>query len=75
MSKCNSCGQEMVWIKSSSGKSIPCDPEKYHIQDDLVSPDLMVVSDTGQVGKLSKVESGRVSHFATCPDAKKFRRK
>lgn len=47
----------MVWIKSTAGKPIPCDP-----------PIVSIVTEAGEVVR------GRVSHFATCPNAKSFRK-
>ena len=28
MAKCKGCGAEITWIKTSGGKSIPCDPDQ-----------------------------------------------
>lgn len=77
MSKCRSCGAEIVWIKMESGKSMPCDRE-------LVT----FISGGGPqtfVTPAGKVERGRrsnkgdltgyISHFATCPNANQHRRR
>lgn len=34
MSKCKGCGAEIVWIKTASGKSMPCDIDKVTIVTD-----------------------------------------
>lgn len=76
MAKCKGCGQEIKWIKLESGKSNPVDIEKYHIQDNLIDPNMVVVNkEKGIVGKISNVESGYISHFSTCPNAKDFKKK
>lgn len=31
MSKCKGCGKEIVWIKTKSGKIMPCNAEKITI--------------------------------------------
>ena len=53
MSKCKSCGAEIVWIKMKSGKSMPCNPRGIHYREQvhgdegcmltLVTPDGNVV--------------------------------
>lgn len=75
MSKCRGCGEEVKFIQLKSGKFNPVNPELYSIQDILVEADLIVVSPTGEVGKLSKLEKGYISHFSTCPNGKDFRKK
>lgn len=74
MSNCRSCGKEIFWQKMPSGNSNPCDIEIYNIQDNLVEPKLMIVTSKGEVGTLAKYGSGRISHFATCPNAKIHRK-
>jgi len=75
MANCSRCKKPIRWVKLKSGKSNPCDPELYNIQDNLIEKDLIVVNEsTGEVGKLSKLESGYISHFSTCPYAKDFRK-
>lgn len=75
MANCNSCGKEIFWQKLVSGKSNPCDVEIYDIQDNHVEPKLIVVTSKGEIGQLSKMGKGRISHFSTCPNAKIHRRK
>ena len=58
ISRCRSCGAEIVWMKTDLGKNIPVDA------DDVVDPEATVFDpDT------------MTSHFATCPDANKWRKK
>jgi len=64
MANCRSCGAEIIWgIHPVSGKRIPLNakPEKRFIQED--HQQVFSLVDTYQ------------THFATCPDADKFRKK
>lgn len=78
--KCRGCGKEIIWIRTASGKSMPCDPEEvvYWAKDKapgkVITPSGEVVSCTFE-GDISQATGmGYVSHFASCPSAKKFRR-
>ena len=64
--KCRSCGAEIIWIKTPEGKSMPLDakPEKRWVEN---------VADGHGVDYWG-LEDTYVSHFATCPDAAKFRK-
>lgn len=77
MAKCRSCGAEILFIKSSKGMH-PVDAEEIHFEYKLNGPD-RVVTGNGEVlpGVISPEgsERGFRSHFATCPDAKRFRKK
>ena len=35
MSKCKSCGAEIIWIKMKSGKAAPCNPQKIAYRNTL----------------------------------------
>ena len=59
MATCRSCGAEIVWLQTNSGKRIPVDAE--------TCPD-------GEAERLYQPEHGHVSHFATCPQAGKWRK-
>jgi len=81
MSKCKSCGADIIWIKLTSGKSMPCDPQKITFREmvpgtkgslTLVCPDGRVVS--GDYDPTSEAY-GYQSHFATCSAARVFRRR
>ena len=70
MSKCRSCGAEVVWAVMDSGKRMPFDalrdPENgtHHLE-----------RENGRVVAARPKHGGdHVSHFATCPDAKKWRK-
>lgn len=76
MAKCKGCGAEIIWI----GK-MPCDPERVTYWAKPKAPG-KVVTPNGEViscvfeGDLQQATGvGYVSHWATCPQAGKFRRK
>ena len=59
--KCRSCGEEIVWIETFKGRSMPCNRK--------------VVSVVTGEGLESKIVKGRIPHWATCPDAEAWRKK
>lgn len=71
ISKCTSCGAEVIWVELKSGKWHPLDAE-------IVESDgtkLLYVDELSGFKKLPAGRKGYVSHFATCPHAKDWRRK
>ena len=90
MAKCRSCGAEIIWIKMKSGKAMPVDakPISYNtippIPDSaeqlcgngpvytLVTPDGRVVRGTFNP---ASEKIGYTSHFATCPNANRHRKR
>ena len=76
MSKCRSCEQSIDWVRTVSGKNMPVDPD--YIQHDEVKPGTVLVTDGGNVitvkaGDRRPNIKGRISHFATCPEANQWR--
>lgn len=70
-SNCSSCGAEVIWVELKSGKRHPLDAE-------IIVSDgtkLLYVDDLRGFKKLPAGRKGYVSHFATCPDAKDWRKK
>lgn len=80
-SVCRGCGAEIVWVKTEAGKSMPCNPglvpfwarpgasgKVVTMRGKVVSCDF-----TGERERLT--DFGYVSHFSTCPQAGKFKRK
>ena len=81
MSRCRSCGAEIIWIKMASGKSMPVDPDPvtYWARPGAAGK---VVTPNGEVyscvfeGNLSQATGlGYISHFSTCPNAASHRRR
>lgn len=64
-SQCRSCGKVIVWLKTSRGKSIPVD-----LPATMKDPDMGAFA-PGTLFDATK----HISHFATCPEAKKWRKK
>lgn len=54
------CRAAIVWLPTSTGKSMPVDRESLPAE----LPDELVFDP----------KAGHVSHFATCPDAKRWRK-
>lgn len=79
-SKCRSCGQRIVFIRSKKGHYIPCNPTVIRYKREEQGKEKIVL-DTGEVVScrtdVSPDESegvGYISHFATCPNAKAHRK-
>lgn len=65
--KCSSCGADILWIKTMTGKAMPLNAK----------PEKRVVLLTNDVTGLQRgdVRDTYVSHFASCPQADAFRKK
>ena len=80
MTTCKSCGAPIIWIQSPKGKWIPCDEGLIPYKADRSGKD-SIVTHKGEIvrcqltfeGKADGM--GRVSHWATCPNAEQHRRK
>ncbi len=72
---CRSCGAGIVWAKTKSGKLCPFDltlsPEGKWGIDDRQTPPLAEKIEA----HIGVSTPGFTSHFATCPDALKWRRR
>jgi hypothetical protein len=74
VSKCKSCGAEIVWVKTESGRTMPLDATPV----DPVEVDRTCIIDNG-VAKFGAIdcrhdEPHYVSHFSTCPQAAQHRK-
>lgn len=88
MSKCSSCGAEIVWVKTEAGRSMPCDPtvlsqaEAQALADESGKRVIIVTESGGVVhfwrGRtvlpVASKDGGRISHWATCPSATQHRK-
>lgn len=80
--KCRSCGQQVIWIKTVAGKNMPCNPTLVTYKDQQGGKE-KIVAPNGEVHSAEIVESGTpsatgigyISHFATCPNAARHRKK
>jgi hypothetical protein len=69
MSYCSSCGAEIEWVKTEYGKNQPLDPEPSLLGNVEVRDDVAYyVRDAEREGRML-----RISHFASCPNAKRHR--
>ena len=79
MSRCKSCGAEIIWIKMKSGKSMPCNPQRISYKNTFPKGDLTLITPDGRIAKgeydPGADQYGYESHFATCPAANTFRRR
>ena len=78
---CRGCGAEIVWIKTPSGKSMPCDatPVYYKIKADgkekIITPNGVVISCEIISTPYDAAGIGYVPHWSTCTTPDKFRNK
>jgi hypothetical protein len=75
MSTCRSCGQNILWFTLASGKKHPVDPESVNAKE--CDDGARLVTEEGEVLTVEAGDDfwGHVSHFSTCPDADKWRKK
>lgn len=77
MARCRSCGAEILFIKTGKGM-MPVNAEPVQFNYQLGAKD-RVVTGNGEVLPADIREDGKergwISHFATCPDASKFRKR
>ena len=79
--KCKGCGKTILWIKTVSGKSMPCDPEpvtyweKQKAAGKVVTPNGEVISCEFDGDTSKATGTGYISHYATCPSAGQFRKR
>ena len=81
MAKCKSCGAEIIWLKTTSGKSMPCDAvqvmywQRDKAKGKVVTPNGEVLSCEFEGDHAQATGMGYIPHWATCPSADKFKRK
>lgn len=81
LGKCRSCGERIRFVRMKSGKSMPVNESlvnyklEYNGKDKIVTPNGEIVSCISGVEIAEADGYGYVSHFATCPDARKHRKK
>ena len=80
ITSCRACGAPIGFIKTKAGKTVPVDEKSLNFLPDPNGNELFVLVDgSTQRGTLVEEESnssqiGFISHFATCPEADKFRK-
>ena len=80
MNVCKSCGAPIRWIKTVSGKSMPVDAQEVFFK--AGGKELFVTSSGAVIHGTRDEENpgtntriGYISHFATCPNANKHRKR
>lgn len=80
--RCRSCAAPMFWAETSNGKRIPLDQQPVHDGNMriLLRPGLIPLAfslkELEGFAYTDKVSPGAyVSHFATCPQSKQWRKK
>lgn len=79
--KCRGCGAPIVWIRTQGGKSMPCDPgsvlyrQRARAAGKIITTNGEVLSCDLNVSPEEATGLGYISHFSTCPQAEKFKRK
>lgn len=80
MAQCRSCGAEIKFIKLTTGKWNPVDPQKRTLIEG--DGNEVIVTESGEVikGRFASLDdganrSGYISHFATCPNANQHRKR
>lgn len=77
---CRACGAEIGFIKTVAGKTIPVNPEEVAYEQKaggslkIVTPNGEVLSAERPADPQKATGIGYISHFATCPEADKFRK-
>lgn len=77
MTKCKSCGADLVFIRTKSGKYMPCDARPRWFAE-VKGGSLTYVTPEGAVkhGEFcSPGERGYIPHWVTCPAASKWRKR
>ena len=78
---CGGCGCRILWIRTKAGKNMPCNPTILNYRKDaegkekIVTPNGEVITGSTGVSPEEADGIGYTSHFATCTQAKRFRRR
>lgn len=77
---CRGCGAPILWIRTESGKSMPCGPDPVTYWQNavgchkIVTPNGEVLSVSLEGDPQQATGIGFISHFATCPNRDDFRK-
>ncbi|GFI46247.1 hypothetical protein IMSAGC019_01560 [Lachnospiraceae bacterium] len=79
--QCGGCGCRILWIRTKAGKNMPCNPTMLNYRKEPGGKEKIVTQDGEVVSGITGVSPeeadgiGYTSHFATCTQAKRFRRR
>ena len=77
---CRACGERIAFIRCKSGKYIPVDEcSQYYIVNPNGKGRFITIEGDIVIGDMTEDQNkadgiGYISHFATCPEADKFRK-
>lgn len=80
MPNCRGCGRNIIWIKTGTGKSMPCDPdpvtywEKPKAPGKIITKNGMTISCVFDGDLQSATGIGFRPHWATCPKYRDFKK-
>lgn len=80
MANCRSCGAKIIWIRTSSGKSMPCNANPvvywaaYGGRDRIVTPSGEVVACKLNGDQQTATGIGYIPHWSTCDHSERFRK-
>jgi hypothetical protein len=77
---CRDCGKEIIWLKhDKTGKSAPIERDRSKLGNIVISEEqgLYRIATEAEYDKHLLADSPilRLNHFASCPNAKEFRKK
>ena len=81
---CQKCRRRVMWIRTVAGKNMPVNPEMLSYRrpaegekgkEKIVTPNGAVVTGVTGVEPGEADGFGYISHFATCPMARNFRKR
>ena len=81
MARCIKCGKPIVWIRTTKGKSMPCDADPVAYREErggkekIVTPNGEVISGTFDAKPEEMTGIGYIPHWSTCPQANSFRKR
>lgn len=76
MPDCRSCGAPIEWALTKKRRRIPLDPATPQLRGDENLEVLeRLSSGISVVGTVPVGDGSRISHFATCPNSKRHRRR
>lgn len=79
--QCRGCGCRILWIRTKAGKNMPCNPTLINYRKEPGGKEKIVTQEGEVVSGITGVDQeeadgiGYISHFATCIQAKNFRKR
>jgi hypothetical protein len=67
---CSSCGAEIVWMITTNGRPMPCDPKRLTV----VVPTGKILATARGDAPEAEVKTAFISHWASCPNAAQHRK-